>query len=231
MHPTGSQAARRLGPDRRLEQQPGAPHLRRGHHPRRGHRCCRLQRRQRSRRQRAAQLPGGLAATSDGAYLIADNDNNRIRRVSPERHHHDGGRHRAPRAFGGDGGPATSRAAERSLRRRLAPGRRLPDRRPAEPPGPARLAHGHDHHGRGHGTAGFTGDGGPATAATLNKPINLAATIGRRLPGHRPDQQPDSQGVPVGHDQHRGRHRHRRASPATAVRPPPPGSTSRSAST
>ena len=78
----------------------------------------------------------------------------------------------------------------------------------------------------GTGTAGFSGDGGPATSAELSAPDRGG---GRRLrqPLHRRlRQQPGAQGGHLGDDHHGRRHRHARASPATGARPPRPSSTS-----
>ena len=87
----------------------------------------------------------------------------------------------------------------------------------------------------GNGTAGFSGDGGPATAAELDSPADGGR--GRRgQPGHR---RPGNnrvrvvaastgtfygQAMTAGRHLHRRRHRQRSASPATAARPPAPSS-------
>jgi hypothetical protein len=121
------------------------------------------------------RFPVGLAVTSDGGYLIADNDNHRIRQV-------DAGGNIATVAgtgtpgYNGDGIAATSAQLnnpsgvavmpdggfvfteqEGQRVRRVAPGGTI-----------ATIA--------GDGSAGFAGDGGPGTAATLNSPTGIAAT-------------------------------------------------------
>lgn len=124
----------------------------------------------------AAQLafPAGVAVMPDGGYLIADNDNDRVRRVSA-----DGtittvaG---AAAGFSGDDGPAIDAQlngpagiastgdggyliadAGNHRIRRVSPGGTI-----------TTVA--------GTGTPGFGGDGGPATAAQLNQPIGVTAT-------------------------------------------------------
>jgi glucose/arabinose dehydrogenase len=122
-----------------------------------------------------AQLsgPSGLAAMADGSVLIADLSNNRIRRVAP-----DGtistfaGNGTA--GFAGDGGPATTAQL------------RFPDAVAVARDGSVLIAdRGNERVRRvspggtittvaGDGTAGFTGDGGPAAAAELNGPVGVA---------------------------------------------------------
>ena len=127
----------------------------------------------------SAQLsfPGGVAVLPDGSYLITDNDNNRVRRVSPAGTittvAGTGGA-----GAGGDNGPAT--------------GAQLND-----PPGSAGTGDGGYLIGdtnnnkvrrvspggtittvAGTGAAGFSGDNGPATSAQLNSPLGVAATSG-----------------------------------------------------
>jgi hypothetical protein len=117
-----------------------------------------------------------LAATSDGGYLISDNDNNRIRKVSPA-----GTITTVAGAggagFGGDNGPATSALLND------------PSDVAALPSGGYVIADLLNHRVRrvsptgtittvaGTGTPSFSGDGGPARAAALNNPINVAATL------------------------------------------------------
>jgi NHL repeat len=123
----------------------------------------------------AGQLdaPRGLAALPDGGFLIADTGNQRIRRVLP-----DGTittvAGSSVRGFAGDGGAATSGALASPFG--VAPTRdggfliadTGNDRiRGVGPDGTlATLA--------GSGVRGFAGDGGPATAASLNQPHAVA---------------------------------------------------------
>jgi glucose/arabinose dehydrogenase len=126
----------------------------------------------------AAQLsfPVALAATSDGGYLISDNDNNRIRRVSPSGTITTVAGTGAA-SFGGDNGPATSAQLNDPSDVASLPsgGYLIADLlnqrvRRVSPTGTITTV-------AGTGTASFSGDGGPATAATLSNPINVAATI------------------------------------------------------
>jgi hypothetical protein len=116
------------------------------------------------------RFPYDVAVQPDGGYLIADVDNNRIRRVAS-----DGTITTvAGGGAGGDGGPATTASL-------------------TKPSGVALTADGgyliadtYDHRVRrvdpagtittvaGTGAAGVTGDGGPATSATLNRPTRVA---------------------------------------------------------
>ena len=124
----------------------------------------------------AAQLafPTGVAATADGGFLIADQGNRRVRRVSPAgtittvAGTGAGG-------FAGDGGPAS--AAQLNAFGVAA-----------TPDGGFLIADHGNHQVRrvspagtittvaGTGAAGFAGDGGPATAAQLDFPTGVAAT-------------------------------------------------------
>ena len=119
--------------------------------------------------------PRAVAATPGGGFLIADSGNDRIRRVSP-----DGtittvaGSNSA--GFSGDGGPATE--AQLSFPFGVA----------ATPDGGFLIADsGNDRIRRvspdgtittvaGSNSAGFSGDGGPATEAQLSFPRGVAAT-------------------------------------------------------
>jgi len=123
-----------------------------------------------------AQLnqPAGVAALSDGGYLIADTGNNRIRRVSQS------GiittvAGTGPAAFTGDGGPATQAAlnAPSDVAPLAGGGFLIADtgnnriRRVAADGTITTVA--------GAGPAGFRGDGGPAGKALLNAPEGVAA--------------------------------------------------------
>jgi hypothetical protein len=122
-----------------------------------------------------AQLsfPDGLAVRADGSYLIADNDNFRIRNVAADGTISTVAGTGAPGA-GGDSGPATSAQlngpgdvelmadggfiladTDNNRVRRVIPGGTI-----------VNVA--------GDGTAAFGGDGGPAGIAQLNGPIGLA---------------------------------------------------------
>lgn len=126
----------------------------------------------------SAQLssPAGVAPTADGGFLIADTDNGRVRRVSPA------GTIITVAGTGtfsgvtGDGGPAT--AAELDSPADVAStadggfliadegGNRV---RRISPAGTITTV-------AGTGDTGFSGDGGPATAATLEAPTGVAPT-------------------------------------------------------
>ena len=113
------------------------------------------------------QLPRGVAATKDGIILIPDSGNNRVRRIGL-----DGTITTVAGSglSGGDDGPAT--AARLDVPFSVAP---LPDGGflVAERAGNRvrRIsADGTITTVAGTGEAGFSGDGGPATAATLNQP-------------------------------------------------------------
>ena len=124
----------------------------------------------------AAELftPTGVAATADGGFLIADANNRRIRRVSPA------GTittvaGTGTAGFSGDGGPATAAQLTPSGVAATADGGFL-------------IADGVNHRIRrvspdgtittvaGTGTAAFSGDGSPATAARLSSPAGVAPT-------------------------------------------------------
>jgi ribosomal protein S11 len=125
----------------------------------------------------AAELsaPVAVAATADGGFLIADANNNRVRRASPA------GTittvaGTGTAGFSGDGGPAT--AAEISDPEGVAAtadgGFLIADTannrvRRVSPAGTITTV-------AGTGTAGFSGDGGPAIAAELDSPEGVAAT-------------------------------------------------------
>jgi hypothetical protein len=119
--------------------------------------------------------PTGVAVTADGGFLIADMDNDRVRRVSPA------GTITTVAGNGtegssGDGGPAI--AAQMGIPVAVA----------ATADGGFLIADYLNHQVRrvslagtittvaGNGTEGFSGDGGPATVAQLNGPRGVAAT-------------------------------------------------------
>jgi hypothetical protein len=118
--------------------------------------------------------PRGIAGTGDGGYLIADSDNNRVRRVWAD------GTITTVAGNGsagasGDGGPATAAAL------------RAPYGVSALPDGTFVIADQGNHEIRkvtpdgkistiaGTGVAGYSGDGGPATAAKLSMPHAVEA--------------------------------------------------------
>jgi DNA-binding beta-propeller fold protein YncE len=123
----------------------------------------------------AAQLadPGGIARGPDGALYICDTANHRIRRVAPD------GKistfaGTGEKGWSGDGGPATAaklaepyevrfdRAGNVYWVERLSHSVRRVDAKTGRI---ATIA--------GNGTPGFSGDGGPATAAQLNEPHSI----------------------------------------------------------
>jgi len=123
----------------------------------------------------AARLsyPSGVAVATDGSLLIGDYGNHRIRRVGPDgRITTVAGNGQA--GFSGDGGPAT--AAHLNCPHSVAIGA----------DGSLLIADYHNHRIRrvgpdgrittvaGNGESGFSGDGGPATAARLNYPPGVA---------------------------------------------------------
>jgi RHS repeat-associated protein len=119
-------------------------------------------------------LPPGVTAVPDGSLVIADAWNNRIRRVGP-----DGTittvAGNGVAGFSGDGGPATAAslyfpesiavAADGSLYIADTGNHRI---RRVGPDGTITTV-------AGNGVAGFSGDGGPATAASLLGPYGVAA--------------------------------------------------------
>jgi hypothetical protein len=122
----------------------------------------------------ALNQPGGVAALPDGSYLIADTGSNRIRRVDPDGRIFTvaGG---GPAGIGiGDGGAANR--AVLSAPARVVPltggGYLIADT------GNNRIrrvdANGIITTVAGNGSAGFSGDGGPATAAALNQPEGVS---------------------------------------------------------
>jgi NHL repeat len=125
----------------------------------------------------AAQLdgPDSVATTADGGFLIADGDNNRVRRVSPS------GTittvaGNGTAGFSGDGGPATAAQISdpNGVEATADGGFLIGDSgnarvRRASPGGTITTV-------AGNGTRGFGGIGGPATAAEMNTPMGLAVT-------------------------------------------------------
>ena len=124
--------------------------------------------------------PRGIAGTGDGGFLIADSDNNRIRKVTP-----DGTISTVAgsgvRGFSGDGGPATAAALNG------------PYSVSALDDGTLYIADTGNHRIRrvtpdgtittvaGSGTAAYSGDGGPAVTAALNLPHAVEALPDGRL--------------------------------------------------
>ena len=111
--------------------------------------------------------PRGVAVDGAGNLYIADSDNNRIRKVD--------GRGRSPPSpgtgtsgFSGDGGPATTAELDGPVRGGGRRRRQPLHRRLRQQPDPQGGASGTITTVAGTGTAGFSGDGGPATTAELN---------------------------------------------------------------
>jgi hypothetical protein len=124
-----------------------------------------------------AQLndPAGVAATADGGFLVADTGNNRVRGVDPNGTISTAAGNGNP-AFGGDGGPAPAASLNAPVRVAAAPdfGFLIADRfnhriRRVALDGTISTA-------AGVGSAGFSGDGGPAPAAELNNPFGVSTT-------------------------------------------------------
>jgi NHL repeat len=117
--------------------------------------------------------PHGVAALSDGGFLVADSDNHRIRRVSPSgeiKTLAGNGRCCSSGTFAGDGGPATSARLFRPFQAAPVPsgGFLIADTgnnriRRVSPNGTIRTV-------AGTGPAAFSGDGGLARDAMLNGP-------------------------------------------------------------
>jgi hypothetical protein len=123
----------------------------------------------------ALNLPYGVAATPDGGYVVSQLNANRVRRVSPAGvittiagTNVDG--------FSGDGGPGTSARLN------------TPMGVAVQADGGVLIADSNNHRIRrvsptgtittvaGNGQEGFSGDGGPATNAELDLPVDVAAT-------------------------------------------------------
>jgi hypothetical protein len=121
--------------------------------------------------------PFAVVATADGGFLIADAGNFRVRRVSPNgtitTEAGDG-----TFGFSGDGGPATAAQLNDPIALAATPDGGFLIAEPfaqrvrrVSPAGTITTV-------AGDGTPGFSGDGGPATAAQLNFPTGVAATPG-----------------------------------------------------
>jgi hypothetical protein len=120
----------------------------------------------------ALQEPSGVTPTADGGFLIADAAHNRIRKVLGGTITTVAGNGTA--ASTGDGGPATAAALNRPVRTALEAdggyliaeqnGNRV--RRVAPDGTISTIA--------GTGTAGFSGDGGPATQAQIGRAFGVA---------------------------------------------------------
>jgi sugar lactone lactonase YvrE len=120
-------------------------------------------------------VPYGVAMMPDGGFVASSLSNDEVRRVSPDGTITTlaGG---LLNGFSGDGGPATSARLN------------LPMGVAVQPDGGVLIADSNNHRIRrvspegtistvaGNGTEGFSGDGGPATAAQLDLPVAVAAT-------------------------------------------------------
>jgi hypothetical protein len=121
----------------------------------------------------ALNEPAGVAVMPDGGYLIADAGNDRVRRVFPD------GTIRTVAGtgmygFSGDGGPATAANLQAPLGVAVLPdgGFLIADAAAARVRRVS--ATGIITTVAGNGTRGFSGDGGPATAAQIYDPNGLA---------------------------------------------------------
>jgi sugar lactone lactonase YvrE len=144
--------------------------------------------------------PLGVAVDSAGNLYIADG-NNRIRKVSNGTITTVAGD--GVMAFSGDGVPATSASLQPSgvavdsagnLYIADAVNQRI-----------RKVSNGTIATVAGNGNKGFSGDGGPATSASLNFPGGSRRGFGRQPLHRRHNQQPDSEGVEW--DDHHGRRR------------------------
>ena len=124
--------------------------------------------------QATLSFPYDVAAQPDGGYLIADENNQRIRRVAPDGTISTVAGGGSPPDGLGDGGPATSAALFKPSGVTLTPdgGYLIADQynnriRKVSFDGTITTV-------AGTGAAGATGDGGPATLATLNHPARVA---------------------------------------------------------
>jgi hypothetical protein len=121
--------------------------------------------------------PSGVAATADGGFLIADTGNSRVRKVSPDGTITTVAGNGVP-GFSGDGGPATQAQlglnSPYGVEATADGGFLIADDvnsrvRKVSPSGTITTV-------AGTGVRGYSGDGGPATAAALNTPTEVAAT-------------------------------------------------------
>jgi hypothetical protein len=133
--------------------------------------------------QARLRLPWDVAVDPAGNILVADSDNNRMRRVSPDGMIATvvGTGPVSQGSFSGDGGRATE--ATLNFPRTMALDRT----------GNLFIGDGYNHRVRkvspagiittvaGNGRAGFSGDGGPATEARLNTPVGLVADTAGNL--------------------------------------------------
>jgi hypothetical protein len=121
----------------------------------------------------ALNTPAGMAMMPDGGYLIADAGNERVRRVFPD------GTIRTVAGTGnfgssGDGGPATAAALQDPLGVAALPGGGFLIADASAARVRRVSATGTITTVAGTGTRGFSGDGGPATAAQIYDPNGLA---------------------------------------------------------
>ncbi len=161
--------------DQRQQRDPGGGQDDRRHHHRRWQRHRRLQRRRRARNHRRAGGPNAVAVDAAGDLFIADSGNNVIREVVKSTGDIITVAGNGTAGYSGDGGPAT--AAELNGPFGVA----------IDSVGDLFIADGYNNVIRevvkatgdiitvaGNGTAGYSGDGGPATDAELNDPIGIA---------------------------------------------------------
>jgi sugar lactone lactonase YvrE len=125
--------------------------------------------------------PHGIASDRAGNLYVADPQNQRIRRIDADTGVVTTVAGNGSTGFSGDGGPATSARLNYPKGTEIAPD------------GSLYIADNNNHRVRrvdphsgiittvaGTGAAGFSGDGGPATAARLDEPRNIALdTVGR----------------------------------------------------
>ncbi|MFZ4789728.1 MAG: PKD domain-containing protein [Candidatus Competibacteraceae bacterium] len=125
--------------------------------------------------QASLDFPVGVAVAADGSVLIANYDSNRVRRVGPDGIITTVAGNGTP-GYSGDGGPATQAslnfptsvavAADGSVLIADANNSRI---RRVGPDGIITTV-------AGNGTHGYSGDGGPATQASLSSPWGVAVT-------------------------------------------------------